>query len=310
MQSLLDVILPVFLVLGFGYVAVWRGLFSETGVDALMTFTQKFAIPFLLFRAISTLDLGQNFDLRLLASFYTGALAGFVIGMTGARLLFKRSWEDSVAIGFLGLFSNSLLLGLPITERAYGPDALEPNYAIIAIHSPFCYGIGITAMEVIRNRGKGLAGTSGAILKAMFSNALVLGITAGFIVNLSGLPLPGALTDAIDLMTRAALPAALFGLGGVLYRYRPEGDLRTIIFAVSVSLLIHPAIVWGMGSALNLSTGQFRSAVLTAAMAPGINTYIFANMYGTAKRVAASSVLIGTATSLLTVWVWLALLGH
>mgnify|MGYP000592671016 FL=1 len=310
MQSLLDVILPVFLVLGFGYVAVWRGLFSETGVDALMTFTQKFAIPFLLFRAISTLDLGQNFDLRLLASFYTGALAGFVIGMTGARLLFKRSWEDSVAIGFVGLFSNSLLLGLPITERAYGPDALEPNYAIIAIHSPFCYGIGITAMEVIRNRGKGLAGTSGAILKAMFSNALVLGITAGFIVNLSGLPLPGALTDAIDLMTRAALPAALFGLGGVLYRYRPEGDLRTIIFAVSVSLLIHPAIVWGMGSALNLSTGQFRSAVLTAAMAPGINTYIFANMYGTAKRVAASSVLIGTATSLLTVWVWLALLGH
>ena len=310
MQALLDVILPVFLVLGFGYAAVWRGLFSDAGVDALMRFTQQFAIPFLLFRAISTLDLGQNFDPRLLVSFYTGALSGFLIGMAGARLLFKRSWEDSVAIGFLGLFSNSLLLGLPITERAYGPDALEPNYAIIAIHSPFCYGIGITAMEIIRNRGKGLAGTSGAILKAMFSNALVLGITAGFIVNLSGLPLPGALTDAIDLMTRAALPAALFGLGGVLYRYRPEGDLRTIIFAVSVSLLIHPAIVWGMGSALNLSTGQFRSAVLTAAMAPGINTYIFANMYGAAKRVAASSVLIGTATSLLTVWVWLALLGH
>jgi len=310
MQALLDVILPVFLVLGFGYAAVWRGLFSDAGVDALMRFTQQFAIPFLLFRAISTLDLGQNFDPRLLVSFYTGALSGFLIGMAGARLLFKRSWEDSVAIGFVGLFSNSLLLGLPITERAYGPDALEPNYAIIAIHSPFCYGIGITVMEVIRNRGKGLAGTSGAILKAMFSNALVLGITAGFIVNLSGLSLPGALTDAIDLMTRAALPAALFGLGGVLYRYRPEGDLRTIVFAVSVSLLIHPAIVWGMGSALNLSTGQFRSAVLTAAMAPGINTYIFANMYGAAKRVAASSVLIGTATSLLTVWVWLALLGH
>jgi malonate transporter len=308
MQALLDVILPVFLVIAFGYVAVWRGLLSETGVDALMHFSQRIAIPFLLFRAISTLDLGQNFDLRLLVSFYTGALSGFVIGMAGARLLFKRSWEDSVAIGFVGLFSNSLLLGLPITERAYGPEALDPNYAIIAIHSPFCYGVGITAMEVIRNRGKGLAGTSGAILKAMFSNALVLGIMAGFIVNLTGLPLPGALTHAIDLMTRAALPAALFGLGGMLYQYRPEGDLRTIGFAVSVSLLVHPAIVWGMGSALNLSTGQFRSAVLTSAMAPGVNAYIFANMYGTAKRVAASSVLIGTAMSLLTVWMWLGIL--
>lgn len=308
MQALVEVILPVFLVLGFGYAARWTRLMDDTIVDALMKFTQQFAIPFLLFRAISTLDLGQNFDLRLLVSFYTGALIGFVVGMFGARLIFRRSWQDSVAIGFIGLFSNSLLLGLPITERAYGTAALEPNYAIIAIHSPFCYGVGITVMEVIRNRGKGLAGTTGAILKAMFSNALVIGITAGFAVNLSGMPVPIVLQDAIDLMTRAALPAALFGLGGVLYRYRPEGDLKTILFACSVSLLLHPAIVWVMGSSMGLSTGQFRSAVVTAAMAPGVNTYVFANMYGAARRVAASAVLIGTAVSLFTAWMWLSLL--
>jgi predicted permease len=40
-------------------------------------------------------------------------------------------------------------------------------------------------------------------------------------------------------------------------------------------------------------------------MAPGINSYLFANMYGHAKRVAASVVLIGTATSLLSVSMWL-----
>jgi hypothetical protein len=43
-------------------------------------------------------------------------------------------------------------------------------------------------------------------------------------------------------------------------------------------------------------------------MAPGINAYVFANMYGAARRVAASAVLIATATSILSVWVWLALL--
>ncbi|SMX43182.1 AEC family transporter [Actibacterium lipolyticum] len=311
MSSLIEVILPVFLVIGFGYAAVWRKLFSNEGVDGLMKFTQNFAIPCLLFKAISTLDLGQNFDWRLLISFYTGALSGFVVGLFGARILFKRPWEDCVAIGFVGLFSNSLLLGLPITERAYGADALKPNYAIIAMHSPFCYGVGITVMEFVRNRGKGrgLAGTSGAILKAMFSNALVIGISLGFVVNLTGLALPGVLTDAIDLMIRAALPAALFGLGGVLFRYRPEGDLKAIAFACAVSLILHPTIVWFMGGALSLDQGQFRSAVLTAAMAPGINSYIFANMYGAARRVAASAVLVGTLTSILTIWVWLALLG-
>jgi len=49
--------------------------------------------------------------------------------------------------------------------------------------------------------------------------------------------------------------------------------------------------------------------VLTAAMAPGVNTYLFADMYGRARRVAASSVLFGTAGSILTIWVWLAVLG-
>ena len=308
MGVLLDVILPVFLVLGFGYVAVWRGLMSDEGVDGLMKFTQGFAIPCLLFRAISTLDLSQNFDLALLGSFYTGALGGFTAGLIGARYIFGRDWEDSVAIGFVGLFSNSLLLGLPITERAYGSDALEANYAIIAMHSPFCYFVGITAMEVARNRGGSVASLPGKVINAMFHNALIVGITLGFIVNLGGIPLPGVLTDALDLMIRAALPAALFGLGGVLYRYRPEGDMRTILYIVAVSLVLHPAIVWGMGRATGLGTEAFRSAILTGAMAPGVNAYVFANMYGRAKRVAASAVLMGTGLSIVTVWVWLAVL--
>lgn len=308
MTALIDVILPVFLVIGFGYLAVWKDYFSDSGVDGLMKFTQGFAIPCLLFRAISTLDLGQNFDLALLGSFYAGALAGFIVGLFGARILFGRDWEDSVAIGFCCLFSNSLLLGLPITERAYGASALEANYAIIAIHSPFCYGIGITAMEIARNRGGRIAALPGKVLRAMFHNALIVGITLGFIVNFGGITMPGVLTDALDLMIRAALPAALFGLGGVLYRYRPEGDMRTILFVVLVSLVLHPAIVWVLVHANDLSDTVVRSAMLTAAMAPGINAYVFANMYGKARRVAASAVLFGTGLSIFSVWCWLAVL--
>lgn len=307
--TLFDVTLPVFLVIGFGYLAVRLGFFSDAGVDGLMKFSQGFAIPCLLFRAISTLDLGQTFQWPLLLSFYTGATAGFLIGLFGARLIFGRPWPDAVAIGFCGLFSNSLLLGLPITERAYGAGALASNYAIIAVHSPYCYAVGITVMEVIRHSGRGLLTTARAVLMAMFRNPLVIGIALGFAVNLSGADLPKVFTEALDLMIRAALPAALFGLGGVLVRYRPEGDLLTVLFVCAVSLLLHPAITWGMGQALDLGQAPFRSAVVTAAMAPGVNAYLFANMYGVAKRVAATSVLMATMLSILTVSVWLSLLG-
>ncbi|MCO4848980.1 MAG: AEC family transporter [Yoonia sp.] len=308
MGALINVILPVFLVIGFGYLAVWKGYFNDAGVDGLMKFTQSFAIPCLLFRAISTLDLGQSFQFELLLSYYTGALAGFIIGFLGARYIFGRRAEDSVAIGFIGLFSNSLLLGLPITEQAYGIDALTSNYAIIAVHSPFCYAVGITAMEIVRNAGHSITALPAKVLRAMFKNALILGISLGFAVNLSGITLPEAFTDAVDLMVRAALPAALFGLGGVLYRYQPEGDMRTIFFIVTVSLVVHPVITFSLGTALGLSVGDMRSSVMTGAMAPGINAYVFANMYGAARRVAASAVLIGTAMSVVSVWIWLSVL--
>jgi predicted permease len=307
-QALLDVILPVFLVIGFGYFAVWRGWFPDTGVDGLMKFTQNYAIPCLLFRAISTLDLSAQFDPELLISFYTGATVGFTAGTLGARYIFRRNWSDSVAIGFVCLFSNAVLLGLPITERAYGTDALSANYAIVAVHAPFCYMLGVAAMEIARADNRNPAILLGKILRSMFRNALVIGIALGLAVNLSGLPLPGVLIDAVDLMVVAALPAALFGLGGVLHRYKPEGDSKTIAMVCVTSLILHPAITLSLATLFQLDRDALRSAVLTAAMAPGVNTYIFANLYGSARRVAAASVLVGTAASIVTVWLWLLLL--
>ena len=111
------------------------------------------------------------------------------------------------------------------------------------------------------------------------------------------------------MITAVALPAALFGMGGILYQYRPEGDAGPILMVCSVSLIIHPLIVWLTGSKFNLSDAQMKSAVITAAMAPGINTYVFANMYGRARRVASTGVLLSTTLSIGTVWFWLKILS-
>lgn len=309
MQALLDVIVPVFVVIGFGYLAVWRGFFSNSNVEGLMKFTQNFAIPCLLFNAIAEIDLQSTFQVDLLAAFYSGAFISFLAGVLGGRYIFAREWEDCVAIGFCCLFSNSLLLGLAITERAYGPEVLATNFVIVALHAPFCYGVGIFAMEIARNRSQMPSIIFKNVATAMFRNALVLGIIAGFVFNFYNLSLPKPMDDAVDMIVLVALPTALFGMGGVLYQYRPAGDVGPIIMVVIISLLIHPSLVWMFGRAVALDQNAFRSAVVTSAMAPGINGFVFANMYGHGRRVAASVVLICTAASILTVWGWLALLG-
>lgn len=311
MNALIDVILPVFFVLGFGYTAAWRGWFSDAAIDGLMGFVTKFGLPLLLFRSIAGLDLSKSLDAGLLVSFYGGALAAFWLAYGAARIIFKRSAADAVAIGFIGMFSNSLMLGVPITERAYGSEALAGNYVITAFHAPLIYGFGIAMMEMARGRGtgKGAIALTWSIAKGVLMNPLVIGIAAGFVVNLTGLPQPKPFQAATAMLAQAALPAALFGLGGILFRYRPEGDLKAIAMVSAVSLLAHPMITYGLGRyVFDLDRDQMRSAVITAAMAPGVNAYLFANMYGAAKRVAASTVLLATAATVLTVWGWLHIL--
>ena len=79
------------------------------------------------------------------------------------------------------LFSNSLLLGLPITENAYGSTALGPNYAIIAFHAPFCYFIGILSMELCQssNKIRNFTNVLSNIFNLVFKNPLIFAIFLG-----------------------------------------------------------------------------------------------------------------------------------
>lgn len=309
MSALIDVILPVFLVIGFGYGAHWLLKTPSELFEQLMKFAQGFAFPVLLFRGISRLHLGDTFDPMMLGAFYAGVTLSFIAGLLGARFLFHRPWPDSVAVAFATSFSNGGLLGLPITERAYGAEALGYNFAIIAFHAPFVYMLSVTAMEIVRAGGRGVGATMLSVARSMAKNPFVIGISLGAVVNLTGVAIPATVAAAVDLVANAAIPAALFALGGVLAAYRPEGDLKLVGWIVAVSLLMHPAIVWLLAQGSGLATGPMRSAVLMAAMAPGVNAYVFANMYDTAKRTAATGVLAGTAVSILTVWGWLWVLG-
>jgi len=180
----------------------------------------------------------------------------------------------------------------------------------MSIHAPLLYLIGITVMEFTRADGRGLAGTAQAVARAMFRNALMIGIALGFAVNFSGLVLPEPIRVAVDMMADSALPAALFGVGGVLTRYAIRAQLGEAGMIAALSLLLHPAIAYVLSHVVFELPPEFvRSAVVTAAMAPGVNAYVFASLYARGQAQAASAVLLATALSVITISGWLALLG-
>lgn len=308
--TILLVVVPVFLVIGAGYAAARSGIFFSSAVDGLMFYAQTFAVPCLLFRGIATLDLGAVFDARLLGSFYAGATIAFAIAVLAERRIFHRRPGEAVAIGFGALFSNSVLLGLPIMTRAYGPDSLAPSFAIISIHAPFCYLLGITLMEIVRADGAGVASTLRAIGRTAFRNALMIALALGFMVNLSGLELPEPVMSAVEMVANSALPAALFALGGVLTRYAIRSSLGEAGMITVLSLIVHPGIAYVLSALVfDLPIEFVRAAVITAAMAPGVNSYVFASLYGRGQAQAASAILLATGMSVLTVSAWLTILG-
>ena len=74
------------------------------------------------------------------------------------------------------MFSNGVLLGLPISERAFGSESLFINYTIIVGHAPFCYLVGITIIEVMKTDKTSFFSGLGSSLKAIFYNNLAIGI--------------------------------------------------------------------------------------------------------------------------------------
>jgi malonate transporter len=306
--EIFDIVAPVFIVVAAGYSAVRVGIFGDEPVDQLMKFAIQFAIPCLLFRATSTIDLAVAFDWRMLLSYYASAILSFGIAYVVVRRVFKRRPGESVGIAFGALFSNLVLIGLPISERAWGAGGMAPSFALVSVNAPVCYLVGITTMELLRADGRSAVDTARIVATAIFRNSMMIGILLGFFVNFSGLPLPDILLSAIDLLARASLPVALFALGGLLTRYQLSKSLGEAGMISVTSLLLQPALTWLIAWELGLPEDTTRVIVLMAASAPGLNAYLFAAMYNRGQDSAASAVLLSTLLSLFTISGWLILL--
>ena len=82
--------------------------------------------------------------------------------------------------------------------------------------------------------------------------------------------------------------------------------LPETLTASGFALIVHPAIAFLLSHhVFGLSSTAVHAAVALAAMPPGVNIYIFASLYDRAVNLAASTLLLATALSVVSVTVWL-----
>jgi len=306
MLDLLNVIIPVFGIMAFGYLAVRFRLYPADGVKGLVAFVNNFATPCLLCEAMLTSDFNSTFNPAIIVPFYVGALFSMLCGSLIARRGFKLRPGESVSSGFSAMFTNTVLIGIPVIQRAYGQGAMPTVFSIIAFHAPTLITLGMLTMELVRRDGAPIGKALGTALQRMVQNPLLWGVLLGVIGNRLGVKLPEPGTAFLTMMSAAVLPVSLFGLGGALNEYRiSESWLQASVNSV-FKLMIHPTIAYVlMVPVLHVPVEMARYAVLLAAMPAGINVYVFATYYDRAVNVAANVVLISTIASVATITFWL-----
>ncbi|MEO6015121.1 MAG: AEC family transporter [Devosia sp.] len=310
MLQILNVVIPVFAIIALGYLAVRMRLYPADGVKGLVAFVNNFATPCLLFQAMLTSDFGSTFNFAIIVPFYVGSLTSLTLGSIIAIKWFKARPGEGVSSGFSAMFTNTVLIGIPIVQRAYGSDALPTVFSIIAFHAPMLITIGMLVMELVRRDGAPLHKSLAVASLRIIQNPLLWGVALGLIGNRLGIRLPEPGTAFFTMMSAAVLPAALFGLGGALNEYRvSESWLQASVMSL-FKLIIHPTIAYVlMVPILHVPIDIARYGILLAAMPTGINAYVFATYYDRAINVATNTVLISTIGSVLTVTTWLYILG-
>ena len=310
MGILLEITAPIFVLIFFGFLSLKLKFFNPTTINGLMKFVTNIAIPVLLFNSVAKMDLGVGFNSGLLLSFYTGSFISFIFALFLSLKVFQRSREESVVIAFTALFGNTVLLGLAVIDRAFGEESLAGTYTIVVFHAPFCFLVGITTMEAFRGKHRLKGVILFSVLNEIRKNAIIIGMGIGFLFNLLNFSLPTFFQVPVSMISESAIPSALFGLGGILAQYKPEGDIKLILVVCIITLIFHPLWVWIFSTQIFMLPKELiQSGVLTAAMPPGLNAFIFASIYQKGRKIAASSALCGTIFSIATASLAIYLVG-
>lgn len=296
------IILPVFGLIGIGFMARFTRFISDRTGDGLADYVFAIAIPCLIFKTLaeSTIPLEQPWGYWF--AYFGAVIVTWTVSQMIARRAFKLEHGEAVVAGFSGAQANTVLVGVPLILEAYGQAGAVPLFLLVAVHLPIMFG---TATLLIEGR----KASPLIILRQVLTNPILIAILISSAVQFSGTPIPHAVRQLVDAIAASATPCALIAMGIALNRYG-VGKYINLTFALSATkLLLHPALVFVLAHYVFTMPPVWSGvAVLFAASPSGINAYLFAERYKTGVPIASGAIAVSTAFSVISTAFWLFIL--
>lgn len=302
----LSVAAPHFVLVLIGFLLAASGRWPKAVSDALAAFVFGVAVPALLFRLMSDPSRLPPFDVRLLLAFFGGCLVTFAIGrMIGSALFRLDSVQQSVfALG--GVFSNNVLLGIPLAKAMLGDAALAPVSLVLVFNSLTLWTLATVSVEWARHGELSVHGFLGTA-KKVITTPVIAAVLIGAAFGLTGFRLPEMVDEPLHLISQAAVPLALIVVGMGLSEYGIRAGWRVGAGITLLKLVVQPLVVLLLAILLGLPPLERQAVVLLASLAVGVNVYVMARQFDALQSSVASSMVLSTALSVITTPLALAL---
>lgn len=299
---------PYFLLVLLGYGLAKSGRWPKSVSDALAAFVFAVALPSFLFRLMSDPSRLPPFDERLLLAFFGGCLITFSIGRLAGWWLFRFNGVQQTVFGLGGVFSNNVLLGIPLSKAILGEAAVAPVALVLVFNSLTLWTIATVSVEWARHgelSARGFARTARQVL----STPVVAAIISGALVGLVGLRLPAMIDEPLRLVAQSAVPLALIVVGMGLSEYGVRDGWQQGVALTALKLVVQPFVIWSMARLLGLPALETQAIVLLGSLAVGINVYLMSRQFDALQGPVAAAMVFSTTLSALTTPLAVALAG-
>ena len=295
-------IVPLFLIIAVGYTVKRLGWIGPEEVRRFNKVCFYTFMPVMLFYNIYTSDFSQAVRLPY-ALFVVGAALGMVAVSFAVTLLAEKMPERRGVMIQAAFRSNFVLLGLPIAEELLPGSNFGITALMIAIVVPIYNMMSVVVLAYFRG-GKPRAGE---VLLAVVKNPLILGSVAGLLVQALHITLPEVLVSFSGKMNSAATPLILLLLGASFETREIARYKKELLVCVGLRLVVFPGAILTLAAALGLRDIEFVTVLAMTAAPTAVNSFNMAQQLGGDSQLAGSAVVVSTAASFFTLFVWITL---
>lgn len=306
-MTILDIVLPVFLVTALGWALRQGHFLSATDNSVLTRLVYWVAAPSLLFRSAAITPLHEGANLAALAVMASVTVAMAIV-VYAVALRSKPARRGVIAQG--AVRSNQVFIGLPLVYNAWGAEAVGQVAVVVGL-MVVVYNVLAVPLLTLPHRAPGAPPWSGAMhgARTILTNPLALGCLAGIAFSAASIPLPRALDVSLDLVGRTALPLALISVGAAMDLRRLRHELPITGMVSLLKLGVYPALVWLGLAWLGTDGLAMKSVVLLAATPTAVASYVMSVELGGDEQLASALIIGTTLAALPAVVVWLWVLG-